>query len=75
LIDSGGRVWRIETDLTYALKRPEALSCVGTSEKPIEPHRPLQVGFSFIVPDDAVDDVDLRLQLPSADRYLINFSR
>ena len=75
LIDPAGRSWRTESDISFDLKRPEAVSCTGTLDRRIRPHRPLRVGFSFVIPADAADDFDIRLALPRDDAYLIEFTR
>ena len=75
LVDQEGRTWRTGSDLTTAVRQPEAYSCTGTSEQPIRPHQPLRMGFSFAIPADALDEVDVRLSIPAPTDYVINFSR
>lgn len=71
LRDDRDRTWQAGADIAYAIRRPEAVTCTGTSDQHIRPHRPLQVGFGFLVPADVVDRLVLDLELTSGDDYRI----
>ncbi|GAB2622977.1 hypothetical protein [Pseudactinotalea suaedae] len=60
--DEAGRSWRPDS-LGYTVAGPAAHSCHGTSEEPIRPGEPLAVGFVFVMPADAVEDLYVDLQL------------
>jgi hypothetical protein len=54
-VDGTGREWQRDSDLGYGVAGPEAITCRGPSDDPIRPHEPIQVGFVFLLPADAVD--------------------
>lgn len=75
LRDDRGRTWDTEPDIAYSIKRPEAVSCNGTSDHDIVPGRPLQVGFGFLVPATAADRLALELQVTSGRDYTVTVTR
>lgn len=62
-VDADGREWKRDPDLGYGVAGPEAITCGGPSDDRIRPHEPLQVGFVFLVPADAVDTLVFDLAL------------
>ena len=65
LVADGGHgpatVWRPELDITFALRRPEALGCGDTSSNPLAYGVDRQIGYSFVVPASVTGDVSGRL--------------
>ena len=75
LVGPDGRNWPTESDISLMMKRPDASSCTGSSEKKIKRHQPLQVGFSFVVPEDVADEVTLWLDVDSGEGEIVEFTR
>lgn len=42
--------WRTDSDVTFALRRPEALSCGDSDDQPLDYDVERPVGFSFVIP-------------------------
>lgn len=54
-------IWRPESDVTFALRRPEALGCGDSSSLPLAYDVPRPMGFSFVIPATAAGAVSGRL--------------
>lgn len=53
--------WRPESDVTFALRRPEALSCGDSKDQPLRYDVERPVGFSFVIPAGSAASVFGRL--------------
>jgi hypothetical protein len=54
-------VWKPESDVTFALRRPAALGCGDTSDNPLSYGVERPMGFSFVIPAAAAGAVSGRL--------------
>ena len=73
--DGGGgpaTVWKPESDVTFALRRPAALGCGDTSDNPLRYDEARPMGFSFVIPAAAVGAVSGRLSTDD-DSVVIGF--
>ncbi|HEY0237192.1 MAG TPA: hypothetical protein VGC37_00970 [Friedmanniella sp.] len=61
--DAGTTVWQTDSDFTTLAARPAAYGCGGSSDSPLAYDAPLQMGFTFVVPADAVGHLSARLQV------------
>lgn len=55
--------WRTESDVTFALRRPEALSCGDSGDQPLDYDVERPVGFSFVIPAGSAGSVFGRLSI------------
>lgn len=55
--------WRTESDVTFALRRPEALGCGGSDDQPLDYDVESAVGFSFVIPAGSAASVFGRLSV------------
>lgn len=74
LVDDRGRRWRRSTEVEYDVAGPEALTCSGTTDRPVRLGRPFQLGVVFMVPAEAADQLRLRMRLPT-EQLLVEFRR
>lgn len=50
LVADDGTVWTDDTDYSYGIQRPEALTCSGTDDAPLAREVPRTVGESYVIP-------------------------
>ncbi len=73
LVGPDGTRWSVGDDLSFAIRRPEALSCSGSGGADIAPGRPVHGAVSFLVPASARDlvlEVGLMSHEPTYRRQL-----
>jgi len=68
------RRWATASDIASSVKMPEAVTCGGAAEKPVQLRVPFQVGALFMVPADAADTLTFRMRL-STERELLEVRR
>ena len=69
LIAPDGTRWSVESDLSYAIRRPAALSCSGSGGTDISPGHPVRGTVSFLVPASAHDLVLEVVMAPQKPTY------
>ncbi len=70
LVADDGTVWTSDTNYTYGILRPKALSCSGTDDAPLVRNVTLTVGQSYVVPAAYGSRLGWRLSWDE-DRYVL----
>ena len=61
--DAGTTVWQTDSDFTSLAARPAAYGCAGGGDVPLAYDVPLPIGFTFVVPSDAVGHLAAELEV------------
>lgn len=61
LVADDGTVWDDETEFTYGVRRPKALTCAGTDDAPLVRDEPRAIGKSYVIPAAYASRVRWRL--------------
>ncbi len=61
LVADDGTVWPKDSDYTYAVRRPDALTCGHSDSRPLVVGQPREIGDSFVIPARYADQVRWRM--------------
>jgi hypothetical protein len=74
LVADDGTIWHDDSDLTYGLRRPKALTCGDSDDFPLVLGRERQLGSSYVIPARYAESVRWRLSLDE-EQQVVEFRR
>jgi hypothetical protein len=72
LVADDGTVWTYDSEVTYGIRRPEALVCSDSEDHPLRVGEPRRIGTSYVIPASYASSVHWRLSM-DGDREVAEF--